>query len=224
MKQEFKIDFKNQYKSIKYSFNLLLIGSFGIIIAGIIGKNFDLKSALLTFLFFTLFFLGMVLPFHIQYLYQNWNTKLIIDFNSKIIKIIEKNQKFEFNLSEIIIERIIVHKSSYKTPFKNYGFLRIKTKQNQNFIITSLMIEPLKIPLKINETKYRIPFIKSELSKTELTELILEQNQSEINRIAFFTKSFENYSSEKLEIMLENRKTLQSEAIIAIEKLLRSKK
>lgn len=221
MKQEFKIDFKNQYKSIKYSFNLLLIGSFGIIIAGIIAKNFDLNSALLTFLFFTLFFLGMVLPFHIQYLYQNWNTKLIIDFNSKIIKIIEKNKEFEFNLSEINIERIIVHQSSYKTPFKNYGFLRIKTKQNQNFIITSLMIEPLKIPLKINETKYRIPFIKSELSKSEL---ILEQKQSEINRIAFFRKSFEDYSSDKLEIMLENRKTLQSEAIIAIEKLLRSKK
>ena len=81
-----------------------------------------------------------------------------------------------------------------------------------------------KIPLKINETKYRIPFIKTELSKAEIAELILDQNQIKTNKIAIFTKSFEDYSSEKLTFMLENRKTLQSEAIIAIEKILKIKK
>ena len=225
MKQEFKIDLKNQYKSMRHCLILFVITSFGtIVVAGIVEKNFNLNSALLIFLFSALFFLGMVLPFHIQYLYQNWNTKLIIDSNSQIIQIKERSQNFECNLSEIIVERVICHQSSYKTPFKNYGFLRIITKQNQNFVITSLMIEPLKIPLKINETKYRIPFIKTELSKAELAELILDQNQIKTNKIAIFTKSFEDYSSEKLTFMLENRKTLQSEAIIAIEKILKIKK
>ncbi len=56
--------------------------------------------------------------------------------------------------------------------------------------------------MNINEIKNRIPFIESELSKTKLTKLILEENQSEIYRIAFSTKSFENYSDEKLEFGL----------------------
>jgi hypothetical protein len=223
MKQEFKIDFKNQYNSFKQCFFILLAGLFGIIIAGFFDQKFNLNAALITLLFFSIFFLGMVLPFHIQYLIRNWKTRLIIDFNSKIIKITEGNKISEFNISEISTERIIVNQSSYKTPFKNYGFVRIKTKRNGIFVITSLMVNPLKFPLKIDETKYWFPFIKKEITKSELEDLILEKKESEERRIKIFIKSFENHSTKELNFKIENKKKLQSEAIIAVERLLKER-
>jgi len=221
MKQEFKIDFKNQYNSFKECFFILLAGLFGIIIIGLFGQNFN--TALIVLLFFSLFFLGMVLPFHIQYLITNWKTRLIIDSNSKTIKITDGNKMSEFNMSEISTERIIVHQSAYKTPFKNYGFVRIKTRQNEVFIITSLMANPLKFPLKIDQTKYWFPFIKKEITKSELEDLILEKKESEERRIKIFTKSFENLSTEELNYKIENKKELQSEAITAVKRLLKER-
>ncbi len=166
----------------------------------------------------------MVLPFHIQYLIKNWKTRLIIDFNSKTIKITEGTKINEFKISEISTERIIVHQSAYNNPFKNYGFVRIKTKRNGVFVITSLMANPLRFPLKIDETKYWLPFIKKEITKSELEDLILEKKEGEERRIKIFIKSFENLSTEDLNNKIENKKELQSEeAITAVERLLKER-
>jgi hypothetical protein len=223
MKQEFKIDFKNQYNSFKQCFFILLAVFFGIVIAGLSNQNFNLSTTLITLLIFYILFLGMVLPFNIQYLIKNWKTRLIVDFNSKTIKITEGIKTSEFKISEISTERIIVNQSAYKTPFKNYGFVRIKTRQNEIFIITSLMANPLKFPLKIDETKYWFPFIKKEITKSELQDLILEKKESEERRVKIFIKSFENLSTEELNHKIENKKKLQSEGIIAVERLLKER-
>jgi len=202
---------------------MLLAVFFGIGIAGLSNQNFNLSTALITSLIFSILFLGMVLPFHIQYLIKNWKTKLIIDFNSKTIIITEGIKTSEFKISEISTERIIVNKSAYKTPFKNYGFVRIKTKQNEIFIITSLMANPLNFPLKIEETKYWFPLIKKEITKSELEDLIVEKKESQERRIKVFIKTFENLSTEELNHKIENKKELQSEAIIAVERLLKER-
>lgn len=222
MKQEFKIDFKNQFNSLKKYFFILLSMICGLIIFGCFKQNFIVAFYTL-FIFFTFFSL-MVLPFHIQYLIKNWNTKLIIDFKLKTIKIIEKDVINEFNISEISTERIITNDySSYKSPIENYGFIRIKTKEKGSFIITSLMANPLKFPLKIDNTIKTLPYIKKEYSKSEIEYLILQKNESEEHRINIFINSFKQLSNEELNSKILNKNTIVKEAVIAAERILKER-
>lgn len=193
----------------------------GLIIFG--GFKENLSSAFYALLFFLTLFTLMVLPFHIQYLIKNWKTKLIIDFRLKTIKIIDGDITSEFNISEISTERILAGQSSYKNPIKNYGFVRIKTKQNKSFIITSLMANPLRFPLKIDKTIIALPFIKKEYTETEIDELILQKKENEEHKINIFINSFRQLSNEELKSKIENKEALVKEAVIAAERVLKER-
>ncbi len=224
MTQEFKINFKNQLYSIRQCIYMLLPIIIAILFFEIQNENLNSEAASFTLLIFSILFLGMVLPFHIQYLFTNWKTRLIIDYHSKKIQIIQGNKTSVFNISEISTERIIGHQNAWKSPFKYYGFIRIQTKNNEEYIITSLMTNPFKFPLKIDNTKYSLPYIKKSLTNAELEDLILEKKESEERRIRIFINSFKNLSIKELDSMLENKKDLQIEAIIAAERIINERK
>ena len=219
MKKEFNIDFKNQFNSLKHPIIVLLYMIGGLTIFGCFQQSFS--SAFYTLLIFFTFFTSMVLPFHIQYLIKNWKTKLIIDF--KLEKIIIKKGDIikEFRISEIHIDRIIADQTAYKNPIKNYGFIRIKTK-NESFIITSLMANPLKFPLKIDNTIIALPFIKKEYTEQEKEALIIEKNENEERKINIFINSFRELSNEELNYKI-SKNILVKEAVIAVERILKER-
>lgn len=223
MKQEFKINFKDQAHSIKQCIYMLVPIILAVIFFEIQNQELNSEAAFFTLIIFGILFLGMALPFHIQYLFTNWNTRLVIDFNSKKIQIIQGNKTSVFNISEIVTERIIGHQDSYKNPLKYYGFVRIKTKQNEMFIISSLMANPFKFPLKIDSTKYCLPYIKKNYSAAELEILTLEEKEAKERRINIFTNSFENLSTKELIYKIENKKEFQIEAITAAERIIKER-
>lgn len=223
MKQEFKINFKYQLYSIRQCIYLLMLTIAGIIFFEIQNQDLNSEAAFFTLVCFCTLFLGSILPFHIQYLIRNWKTRLIVDYNTKKIQIVHGKTTSEFSISEIVTERIIGHQDAWKSPLKYYGFVRIKTIQNDEFIITSLMTDPFKFPLKIDNTKYCLPYIKKSLTNAEFEDLILEKKESEERRIRIFINSLKNHSIKELDSMLENKKDLQIEAIIAAERIIKEK-
>lgn len=223
MRQEFKINFKNQLYSIRQFIYLLIPVIIVIIFFEIQNLDLNSEAGVFTIVGFFAFFLILILPFHIQYLIENWNTKLIVDNNSKKIKIIQGNKISEFNINEIYAERIIGHQDSWKSPFKYYGFIRIKTKNNEEYIITSLMANPFKFPLKIDKTKYSLPYIKKSLTKAELEDLISEEKENKERKVNFFTNSFKNLSTKELILKIDNKKEMQIEAVIAAERIIKER-
>ncbi len=172
----------------------------------------------------------MILPFHIQYLIKNWNTKLIIYDAEEKIEIHNGQTVNSFKFSDILIQRHILghykpgrKKSWTPIPFDYYGYVNIKTIDDKNFTITSLIADPFNFPLKIDSTIYRFPFIKNEITKKDIenTETI-KANETE-HRINIFIKNFESISKEELKLKLENEDILDENAKIAIRRVLESK-
>ncbi len=219
MKQEFKINLKSQLHSIRQCIYMLLPIIIAVIFFEIQNQDLNSEAAFFTLLIFSILFLGMVLPFHIQYLFRNWKTRLIVDYNTKKIQIVQGKTTSEFSISEIVTERIIGHQDSYINPLKNYGFVRIKTKQNKVFIISSLIANPIKFPIKIDKTKYCLPYIKKNYSTADLEDLISEK-EAKKQRIKIFTNSFEKLTTKELIFKIENKKDMQMEAVIAAEKII----
>ncbi len=167
MKSIFKIDIRHQYKSSRECFFLLLWTATAAIIFSIVYKNTDYQ---------TIFWFGLsawfitapllALPFHLNYLKKNWNTKMIIDDSLQTIAIIQSSERFIYNLAEIKVSRYILghykpgrSKSWTPIPFDYYGYLIVETKDKKEFYLTSLMLDPFNSPLKVDTTYYDLPFI-----------------------------------------------------------------
>jgi hypothetical protein len=173
MKQIYRIDIRHQLKSCRRGLYYVYMSAFGIGLIYLVSQSVFNWWAI--FLIGTSVFWLMVLvtiPFHIQYLTENWNTILWIDNERQTVTIEDKSGSFSYNVQDIRTERYLVghHKpgmiKSYKPiPFDYYGYVKIRTKDKKVFYITSLMIDPFNFPLPISETKYGFPFI----NKTEPT-------------------------------------------------------
>ena len=173
----------------------------------------------------------MILPFHIQFLIKNWNTKLIINEAEEKIEIHIGKKVNIYNFSEIETQRHILghykpgrQKSWTPIPFDYYGYVNIKTNDDRNFAITSLIADPFKFPLKIDYTIYGFPFIKKQITKKDIETLKMEKAEETERRINFFIENFKSSSREELRKKLENEKVLDKNAKIAIERILESKK
>lgn len=136
-----------------------------------------------------------------------------------------------FKFSDIAIQRHILghykpgrKKSWTPIPFDYYGYINIKTNDDRNFTITSLIANPFKFPLKIDSTIYRFPFIKTEITKKDLEVIKALKIEETERRINYFIKNFSSISKEELEMKLKNEEMLDKNAKIAIERILERKK
>ena len=232
MKKEYKLNFKNQYNSSKKCFNILLW--LLILLPFIIyfkKGNFSIEIFIFAIIFWLLTSFTMILPFHIQYLIKNWNTKLIINETAEKIEIYIGKTVNIFKFSEIETQRHILghykpgrHKSWTPIPFDYYGYVNIKTNDDRNFAITSLIADPFKFPLKIDSTIYGFPFIKKEITKKDIESIKATKTEETERRINYFIENFKSISIEELKKKLENEKVLDKNAKIAIERILESKK
>lgn len=232
MKTEFKLNFRNQYKSSKECFNILL---WLLILLPIIifykKGNFSIEIFIFAIVFWLITTFTMILPFHIQYLIKNWNTKLIINEAEEKIEIHIRKKVNVFSFSEIKTQRHILghykpgrQKSWTPIPFDYYGYVNIKTNDDRNFAITSLIADPFKFPLKIDSTIYGFPFIKKEITQSDIETLKTAKTEETEQKINYFIENFKSTSIEELKKKLENEKVLDKNAKIAIERILEPKK
>ncbi len=196
------------------------IGTFG---------GLDFKTMLvLGLLFWFVTSLAVTIPFHVQYLLRNWNTKLVVDNVSMTIEIQENGQIFKYKFSDITTERYLlghhrpyIHKGWQTIPFDYYGYIKINTVDKKHFIVTSLMTDPFEFPLTIDATKYRFPFIEKEISEDEIRK---RNEQVREGRISGFMDKFEKLPDDKLLYKLENRDKFDKDAVTAVERIMAQRK
>jgi hypothetical protein len=173
MPQEFKIDFRHQLKSFRECFVTLAWIVIAMIIGVLVFNGLDLKTiALMCILFWLIASVGMTIPFHINYLVANWDTKMKVDNEGNEIQITQARLKLTYKLSDIRVTRHLCGhhkpgraKSWTPIPFDNYGYLEIKTNDLRDIYVTSLMIDPFNPPIKIDKTEYRLPIIWSKCKR-----------------------------------------------------------
>jgi hypothetical protein len=182
------------------------------------------------FIFFggTALFWFMVLltaPFHIQYLIENWDTKLIVDGDGQTVSIEKNKQTVTYNVQDLRIERHLLghhkpgrEKSARPIPFDYYGYVKIKTKDKAVFYITSLMTDPFDFPLPIDETVYGFTFINK-------TELIISEKRKQVKfikeqKIEEYIEKFNKLSDETLIEKMSNFKRYEIEAVEAAKCIL----
>ncbi len=167
MTTEYKLDFRHQVRSLKGCFITLAWTMAALVVAPFVIEGMDYMSL---FVICTLFWLvtsvALTLPFHVNYLLANWHTRLIIDDSLKTIKLIQSGQTYQYKISEIQVTRYILGhyrpdrtKSCMPIPFDYYGYLQIKTSDNKEVYLTSLMLNPFEPPLTIDKTEYGFPII-----------------------------------------------------------------
>jgi hypothetical protein len=169
MTRDYKIDIRHQLKSFRECFVTLGWTIAAMIIGTVAIKGMDIKTmAVICGLFWLVASVGMTLPFHINYLMTNWDTKLTVDNEKKEIQITDAGQTVDYKLSDIKVTRHLCGhykpgrtKSWTPIPFDYYGYLQIKTKDNKDFFVTSLMIDPFEPPIPVDKTEYRFPIIWS---------------------------------------------------------------
>jgi hypothetical protein len=229
MKQTYKIDIRHQVRSCRRNLYYVYMSAFGVALVYLIFQG--------VFNSWTIFLIGtsvfwltvlMTTPFHIQYLLENWDTRLSVDKERQTVTIEDKSGVFTYDFQEVRTERHLVghHKpgmiKSYKpVPFDYYGYVKIKTKDRKVFYITSLMTDPFDFPIPINETKYGFPFI----SKNEQT-IDEKRKEIEFNREKKIEKYIERFSKLSNETLLEkvnDSKRYEVEAIEAAKYLIRER-
>jgi hypothetical protein len=226
MKQIYKIDIKHQLRSFRQSLLYVYVSVFGVGFTYFMFHN--------EFNWWTIFLVGPSLlwfavlitaPLHIQYLTENWNTKLWIDNERQMVTIEDKSGSFSYSVQDLKTERYVgaqhkpgMIKSGKPIPFDYYGYVKIRTKDRKVFYITSLMTDPFDFPLPISEAKYGLTFI----NKTDLT-IADKRKQIEFTKnqkIEEYIERFSKLSNDTLHEKVNNSKRYEIEAVRAAEYVL----
>jgi hypothetical protein len=178
-------------------------------------------------LLWTLFWFIPALILHPIYYSINRKTKFIYIVDKQEFKVIQNNNTYGFKVKDIkLVERI--YYSDYRLPkwqqnyipmpWRNYGLVRILTNNDEEIILTSLMIDIINPPIRPTLDKYRfIPFPPKTLEQKRIDNK--EAEESKKRRIEHFKLKFSELTIAEL-----NNKTfdggLVEEAIIAAKELI----
>lgn len=149
LKMEYKITFRNHFKSLEF----LIFGSLmftGLVY--ILYKNEGYSKDLVNF--FSIYYLIFLIPtlfIHIEYYLKNKNDVLIIDSSERTI-IINKQKPILFSEIDNIIYIMppVWHRKGFirLLPFEDYHYAKIKMKNGKQFIFTCLMAYRVEDALK----------------------------------------------------------------------------
>ncbi len=178
-------------------------------------------------LLWTLFWFIPALILHPIYYSINRKTKFIYIADKQEFKVIQNDNTYGFKDKDIkLVERI--YYSDYRLPkwqqnyipmpWRNYGLVRILTNNDEEIILTSLMIDIVNPPIRPTLDKYRfIPFPPKTLEQKRIDNKVAEESRKK--RIEHFKMKFSELTIAEL-----NKKTfdggLVEEAKIAAKKLI----
>jgi hypothetical protein len=226
----YRLNVKCHLNSIKEGLIILLYIPAGLFIGHLSGKIswVDYPGILVIFLLVNLVLFLPAFFLHFTYFYYNSGTELTIDYNSKSISITDDRITSKFNFDDIhIVEQNlgvyykdkIDNLGRWTLPWTGYGYLKLKLKNGQVFILTSLILDIQKPPISISQTNYRfLPFIiRKEMTFADRRMLVENDRQVKVND---YMKKFANLPHENLREKLRNSKKYEPEAVIASKTLL----
>jgi hypothetical protein len=229
MLHTYKVNFKYQRKSVRNNFLGFPMIFFILFYLGITGRIIYSVSVTLVIILTISFVLSLTitLPYHIQYLLENWLTEMTINRLENKLIIKSKGCFFEYDLNEIYVQLIVAatHKPGRFNnisifPICYYGYVELRCPDNQTFYITSLMMDPFNFPLPVNNIRYTIPFIRKRLPMKIKRSLIHSYKLTKLNE---YKSKFCKVSDETLFEKLQNKAKYDKEAIKAAEEILISR-
>jgi hypothetical protein len=230
MRATYQIDFRHQFRSFRECFKILAVCMGGVLIGYFLwtGEQSIIAALVLGLLFWLIVAVVPALLFHLPYLSENRRTKMTIDQVAKKIEIEKDGIVHKYNFDELKTERHLLghyrpyrQKSYQPIPFDYYGYVKIKTYDKKNFIITSLMADPFDFPLTIDSTKYRFPFIETEISEDKIKRRNKQYREEKINE---FIETFEKLADENLIYKIENQDKFEKEAVEAAARIMERRK
>lgn len=229
MTEILQINKKHQLRSISNGAAVLSGFLFALVYLWLRGQ----LDVLLDFDFYLIMFgihLLLFLPafyIHIEYYFANRNTVVGIDKNKQIITVTDKKGLHTIYASDIKqVVRVIQRdyrlqnwqQSWYPVPWTKYGYLKLITHDNQVFLLTSLMLDPINPPIKETETQYKFLPDLDEIIEEELTQAEVENQLRE--EVESFKQRFKDYSEQELLDKISKR-GYRKEAVMAAEELLK---
>lgn len=183
-KQVYEVNLKANLKMFGFSaFTLFAMFALWSVVALIKGGEvtYDIEIIKILFIVFLIFLLPAIY-LHIEYLLENYNTRLTIDYRNKQLNIKRGKTNYDYSFEDIlesILYRSIYYKNEvdnahrWKTVFSDYGYWFMRFNDGERFFFTSLMINISEKPL-IESTETRYLFFtnikESELAKEELEQ------------------------------------------------------
>jgi len=228
MTQTFKVDIKHQVKSLSNGlWNFAMIPLALIVLWFWKGINpFDVELIIVVSLC-NLFWLIPVFVLHPTYYFLNKSTGLAIDLKNERVCITVKGNAMEFRMNELEeIERIYnsdnrhaTWKQSYiPVAWRNYGLLRIVTSNNEEYFITSLMIDILNPPIQPTKNSFSLfPFPSNSYKKKQIE--FIEREKMRRDKINLFKMNFTKLSENDLKSKSESDE-LVFEARIAAQEII----
>jgi hypothetical protein len=171
MNKIYRVNSGNQIKSIANGLKVLplvpvalAVGYFG----GYTGSFWDPDFATVLFIWNLIIFLPEII-LHISYYLTNRVTKLELDGESERLLITDSNGKHQI-APDMVKEVVRVIYKDYRLPqwqqnwqpmpWRNYGYLKLITKDNRVFFFSSLMLDPQHPPMEIKATLFKfIPLL-----------------------------------------------------------------
>jgi len=231
MNKFYKIDGRNQVKSISNGLRILLWIPLALLVAYFRGvPNSLLDPDIITVIVvFTLVYFLPALVLHIIYYLANRDTEIEIDSTGNTVIIISRNERFHLKTKELKrVERVL--NRDYRLPkwqqnwfpisWRNYGYLKLVTKDNEVFLLTSLLLDPLNPPIQPTVTRYSfVPFLDNEVYVEPSQEELEEDYRSEID---CYKVKFQNHTEEEL-IKKTIANGYRKEAAIAANEILKER-
>ncbi len=231
MKQVFQINRKYQIRSISNGLLILLGIPVGLAVAFFLGYTDQILDPIMVNVFLIAYLILFLPAFilHISYYFENRKTRL--EINADINSFTIQNDKGEILLNSENVEEVIqVIYSDYRHPksqqnwqpmaWRNYGYLKVISKDDKVFLLTSLMLDPLNPPIKPSKTEFSfIPFLDKSIEK-ELTQKEIANLQR--LKIEAYKEKFQYLSEEEL----QSKQVINGfvkEAVIAAEEILKER-
>lgn len=225
MTETFQIDIKHQIKSISNGF--FHIGVIPVIIGVLwIWKGIEPDFILVVGLIcWTLIWFIPAIILHPTYYLLNKGATLSIDYDKKRLEILNNETRMSMGFEDLAtVERIYFsdyrhvewQQNWFPSPWRNYGLLRIQTKDDHEFFLTSLMIDIVNPPIEPTTNTYKfIPLPPKSLKQKRFEAK--EREELQRNRIEHFKRKFEKQSLTELNRKIDSQDLIYEAKTAAVE-------
>jgi len=166
---------------------------------------------------------------HLSHYFSNQNISISIDYKENKITI-QKDQKFSYKWEELTVslnipiyyKNKVDNNNRWATPWSNYTYLTLRTPDNKEFNISSIVISQSELPIEPNEINYSLwPSIKPWFINRQIE---IDRNQERNReRINSWKQKFSDLTAEELKSRLRRPKDYDELPKKAMEELLKEK-
>lgn len=239
MKTLHRINKNDTLNSLKYLVRQLYALPFLLIISVpfahyIKGMDWETSKELAPLFALIAIFIFEVIPtsiMHLTHYISNKQLTVEIDRIEQTITLKKGNGTFYFRFEDLVVElhTPIYHKNKidnmkrWATPWSNYSYMKVISKNNKEFNISSTLIRPEEFPIQVEKIKYSFwPVIKNWFVNRE--EIIDAEIELKRQRLNMWKDKFSVLTLEEIERKLTNPESLDDYPKKALIELRNEKK